>query len=408
MTTDIGPGTIVGDRFELHEQIDSGGLATVWRGTDLDAELPVAVKCENDAVHDPAQVRAHFSRELHWFRRFASGPRPGTMVHFVDGAVDDAETYVVTELIEGGSIDGTIDDGWTPGDDALVRFAGPVCRAIEFLHRNGVVHLDLKPTNVLIRERGPPAIIDLNSAIGRDEETATLFHHDPFKAPEVTPTECSEESAGPWTDVYAIGKLLYFLLTGSTVDFDSSELSAWHPVDPLEDGAECSPTLAAIVRRATEPRPDDRFEDAGELFAALSPILGMPERTLTLSYSPTDRVLDVRPGDTLGRWSPDEPVATVVVPDDERFVSPVQVTFDHDGDGWSLRDRSLNGTYVRTSSGWTYAISKAGAQRRRAAQVQLPAGTIEPTVRLEDGDTIAPVDPSFVPRLDVRITDEAD
>ena len=443
MTTDIGPGTIVGDRFELHERIDSGGLATVWRGTDLEADLPVGVKCENDATHDSVQVRAHFSQELHWFRRFATGPRPGTIVHFVDGAVTGDETYVVTELIEGGSIDGTLDDGpidggsinngiidggsidngpidggsidnetiecgWTPGLDAVARFAEPVCRAIEFLHRNGVVHLDLKPTNVLVRERGPPAIIDLNSAIGRDEETTTLFHHDPFKAPEVTPTELRDESVGPWSDVYASGKLLYFLLTGSSVGFDSSSLSMWHPVDPLADGADCSPELAAIVRRATEPRPDDRFVDAHELFAALAPVLGVPERTLTLVHSPTDTVLDVRPGDTLGRWSPDEPVATVVVPDAERYVSPVQATIERDDDGWFLRDRSLNGTFVRRSSGWTYSISKEGEQRRRSVDAALPVDDVESTIRLEDGDSIALVDPSFDPTLDVRINDSDD
>ena len=428
MTSEIGPGTIVGDRFELHDRIDSGGLATVWRGTDLEADLPVGVKCENDAVHDPAQVRAHFSQELHWFRRFATGPKPGTIVHFVDGAVTGDETYVVTELIEGGSIDGTIDNGtiddgttdddstdggstdgrWTPGVDAVARFAEPVCRAIEFLHRNGVVHLDLKPTNVLVRERGPPAIIDLNSAIGRDEETTTLFHHDPFKAPEVTPTERRDESVGPWTDVYAIGKLLSFLLTGSSVGFDSSNLSAWHPVDPLAAGAACSPALAAIVRRATEPRPDDRFVDAHELFAALGPVIDVPERTLTLVHAPTDTVLDVRPGDTIGRWSPDEPVATVVVPDADRYVSPVQATIEIDGDGWFLRDRSLNGTFVRGSSGWTYAISKEGEQRRLGANAPLPVDDVESTIRLEDGDSIAPVDPSFDPTLNVRIDDNDD
>lgn len=394
--------TIVGGRYRLEERLDSGGLSTVWRGTDLERSAPVAIKCESDGTHDSAQVRRHFRQELRWVRRFTAVPTPGSLVHFVDGSIDDGRSYVVTELIGGGSIADRFDGEETPGLDAIRSLAGPICRAVAFLHGNGVVHLDLKPSNVLDRRRGPPALIDLNSAVSSEAETGTIFHFDPFKPPELTPTDAREEPAGPRSDVYALGKLLVFLLTGEAPSCRASERAAWEPVDPRSFDAGCPPGLATAIRRATAPRPEDRFDDALDLVDSLASCLDVPDRMARLEHEASGVGVRVRPGAALGRFCTDQRLPAIVLPDEDRYLSPVHASVERDDGAWVLRDRSLNGTFLGRGDSWRYVISPDGLERRRASGAPLPERSPPASIPLEDGTTIAPVTPEYGCQLTFR------
>lgn len=431
-----GPA-IADGRFECHERLDSGGLGTVWRGVDEETGTPVAVKCDHDDVHDGEQVRAGFRNELHWFRAFADGPVPGSLVHFVDGAVGPEGPFVVTELLEGGSVDEYFADDREPGVAALGAVAPQVCRAVDFLHRNGVVHCDVKPGNVLERRRdgdseGPsstPVLIDLNSAVAAEAGTEALFHRDPYKPPELTPTELREASVGPRADVYALGTLCCFLLAGEAPTFESESVADWTAVDPRDFGADCGEALAAAVERATAPRPGDRYADAGALYDALAAELGLPDRSAVLVDDAADQRIRVRPGDAIGRWTPDRRVPHVVLPDPERLLSPVHASVEWNGTDWVLVDRSLNGTYVdagwvpasdvleddagerpggeRADAGepsqvradegtdasgwWQYVLSTEGRERRTEEGAPLPVEDPPETIALPAGARIAPV-----------------
>ena len=402
MSHDRAEETVIDGRFELVEPIDSGGLATVWRAIDREIDAPVALKRENTDSHERAQVRAHFREELRWFRRLAEGPTPGSLVQFVDGAIRDDSIYVVTELITGDPVETWIGSETSPGMDAFRTVGAPVCRAIAFLHQVCVLHLDVTPSNVLVRRRGPPAVIDLNSAVSSDEGTTTLFHHDAFKPPELTPTDAREEPVGPWSDVYALGKFLVFLLTGETVPFEASSLDDWHAVDPRDHGANCSGELAALLERATAPRPDERFDDVDRLYDELAPYFDVPDRSARLRDTASGRAVLVHPGDAVGRWSADERVPAVVLPDADRHLCPEHAVFECEGRTWTLQDRSLNGTFVRTPDGWEYVISADGRDRRRAASAPLPRRDPDASIRLFDGDRIAPVSPEYGPTLRFR------
>lgn len=386
MTFDPTEGALVGGRFRLAERLDSGGFATVWRATDERTGAPVAVKCgrEGDASRDA--VRDHFRRELAAFRRLTGALVPGSVVQFVDGAVEGETAYVAVELLDGGSL-ADADLEW--GRPALAAVGRPVCNAVDFLHRHGVVHLDLKPGNVALRAEGPPAVLDFNTAVAVGEGAA-VFHHDPFKPPELTPTDRRDGPAGPRSDVYALGALLSYLLTGEAVGYDAESTADWAPIDPRERGADCPPELAAHVRRATAPDPDDRFADASDLYAAVAPHLDPTGRVGRLTHEQSDRRVRVHPGTTLGRWAPGEAVSDVLLSDPDRHLSPDHAVLVADGDGWALRDRSLNGTHVDAGDGWRFALSAAGAERQRAAGRSPPS--VPESLPLEDGARIAPVD----------------
>lgn len=397
MSDDDRTGTLVDGRFRLEERIDAGGLATVWRATDRERDVPVAVKCETEGSHDRDQVRSHFRGELRWFRRFEGGPVPGSLVRFVDGAVDGATMYVATELIRGGSIADRFDRETSPAPSLETgrEIGGAVCRALAFLHRNGVAHLDLKPSNVLVRRSGRPVVIDLNAAVSADADPDVRFRRDPFKPPELTETDARTAPIGPRSDVYALGAMMAFLVTGTPAAETAASIGEWEAAHRRSRGADPPAVLANAIRRATAPDHRDRFDDADELYDALVPFLDVSDRSARLVHEPSGRTVRVRPGDTVGRWTPDRRIPTVVLPDDERYCCPVHAAFEHDGSAWQLRDRSLNGTYVRGNGTWEYVLSRAGRKRRRSADAPLPRPDPATSIRLSDGDLISPVSPAF-------------
>jgi len=434
MSEEPDPGPIADGRFERRERLDSGGLGTVWRGVDRETGVPVAIKTDHRSVHDDEQVRASFRRELRRFRAFADGPVSGSLVRFFDGAVGPEGCYVVTELLEGAAVDEYFAGERSPGVDVLAAVAPRVSRAVDFLHRGGVVHCDVKPGNVIERTRDPesapgsegpsrePVLVDLNSAVAADAGTETLFHHDPYKPPELTPTELRDEPVGPAADVYALGALCCFLLAGEAPTFEAESVADWTAVDPREYGADCDADLASVVQRATEPRPAARYRDAGALYDALASLLGLPERSAVLVDERTERRIRVGPGDVIGRWTADRRVPHVVLPDDQRLLSPVHASLEWNGADWVLVDRSVNGTYVDggwipasdamaaddrgadvgTSAGdedgdapawWQYVLSAAGRERRAETGAPLPVEEPPETIVLDSGARIAPVSP---------------
>jgi serine/threonine-protein kinase len=397
MTDGDRTGSIVDGRFRLEERLAAGGFGTVWRATDCEREAPVALKCETDGSHDREQVRAHFRGELQWFRRFEGGPIPGSLVHFVDGAVDGDTVYIATELLRGGSVDDVLErDGASGRSLERVReLGGPVCRALEFLHQNGVAHLDLTPSNVLRRRSGQPAVIDLNAAVSTEVEPDVRFGHDPFKPPEQTRTDDHDEPIGPWSDVYGLGQFLAVLLTGTANAKTASTNGTPEAVALRSRGATWPSSLVEPIRRATAPDYRDRFDDAGDFYDALVPFLEVPDRTARLVHDPSGRAVRVRPGDTLGRWAAEQRVPTVVLPDDERYLCPEHAALEYDEGGWQLRDRSLNGTFVRRDGPWEYVLSLEGRKRRREADAPLPRPDPPASIRLADGDRISPVSPDY-------------
>ncbi|MFC3958741.1 serine/threonine-protein kinase [Halovivax cerinus] len=399
MSDDGAPDRIVGDRYRLEDRLAAGGLSTVWRGTDLEREWPVAIKVERDGTNEPAQVTRHFERECHWISHFADAPTPASLVQFVDASIDGADRYVVSELIRGGALADRIVEGATPGVDTVASLGRPICRALAFLHDNGVAHLDLKPANVLCRRRGPPAVIDLNSAVRVGDGSSPLFHHDPYKPPELSPTDAQDEPAGPHSDVYSLGVLLYVLLAGSVSGCDGTKLADWAPIDPWSRGIECAADLATVVRRATEPLPSDRYEDARVLLDALESVLDGSARMATLTAESTGVRIGVRPGECVGRFDPAGEIPAIVLPDEDGYLSPTHARIDRTHEGWILVDRSLNGTYVERDGEWRYVCSRDGLERRRSAGEAVPDTRPADRVRLTDGSRIAPVRPDSGPVL---------
>ena len=195
---------------------------------------------------------------------------------------------------------------------------------------------------------------------------------------------------GPPADVYAWGKLAFYLFTGAKVLPEDVPASG---LDPLSFGATCSQALADVVARATRPDPESRYADGRALAGAVARAIGRQRALVT--ESATGVGCPLVDGETMGRLAAGERVPWLVVPDPGTHVSPQHARLEYSTGGWVVEDTSLNGTYVGESSGWTYLLSEDG----HATQVE--RGSVEggdpPPARhtVPQGAVVAPVHPEY-------------
>jgi non-specific serine/threonine protein kinase/serine/threonine-protein kinase len=285
-------GRIVG-AFRLVERIGTGGMSAVYRGERVDSAFrqQVAVKLIAVARGDPAADR-RFRAE----RQILASLRHPHIVTLVDGGVTgDGLGYLVMEYVEGCSIVEYCRTHVLPLPERL-RLCRQVCSAIHHAHRHSVVHRDLKPSNILVTPDGVPKVLDFGIAKLLDDPAlgaATLAS--PFGPGPLTPNYASPEQLRglPITtscDIYALGVLLYEILTGSrpyettakpldevvelVVERQAPRPStAAQPPDgspPYDLRRTLRGDLDAIVLRAMSKEPERRYGSAEELAADLS------------------------------------------------------------------------------------------------------------------------------------------
>ena len=204
------------DRYELLEQVGSGGMAVVYRGRDAALDREVAVKVLHPHLASRAESRARFAREA---RAVARLRHPG-IVEIFDYAGDGAlESYLVTEFVRGRTLRAFAEqEGFTlPEAGALVVRA--LADALAHAHAAGVIHRDLKPENVLVSESGGQRevkLVDFGIArlLSSDERmtlTGALVGSPNHMAPEII----AGEEADARSDVFSLGTILYWLATGA-------------------------------------------------------------------------------------------------------------------------------------------------------------------------------------------------
>jgi serine/threonine protein kinase len=264
-------GTLLADRYEVGDEIGRGGMGTVHRAEQVrPVRRAVAVKLINPGMgSDPILARFEAERQA-----LAMMEHPNIARVLDAGTAPDGRPFFVMELVDGRPLTSYCDERRLPVADRLALFTR-VCQAVQHAHRKGIIHRDLKPSNILVEDHGgapTPKIIDfgLAKAVGGTVLTEQTLQTAPglFAG---SPLYMAPEQAGPdagdidvRADVYALGSILYELLTGST-PIPRGHLSRAALVEVArmirEDeppppslrvgGREADPSAAAV--RATEP-----------------------------------------------------------------------------------------------------------------------------------------------------------
>ena len=264
------PGVVLTDRYRLLEQIGEGGMGSVWRAQQTEPlRRLVAVKLIKTGM-DSKQVLARFEAER---QALALMDHPNIARVLDAGAAPDGRPFFVMELVQGVPITRFCDEHHLTPRQRLELFV-PVCQAIQHAHHKGIIHRDVKPSNILVAQyddRPVVKVIDFGVAKATGSQLSEGSLHTGFGAVVGTLEYMSPEQAGcnpldvdTRSDIYSLGVLLYELLAGST-PFGRKELERAGVLEMLrvireEDpsrpstklsSAEGLPTLAA--NRGTEP-----------------------------------------------------------------------------------------------------------------------------------------------------------
>ncbi len=330
-------GTRLMDRYRLDERLGAGAMGIVYRALDEDLRRPVAVKLlRNDLLVGKAAV-ARFEREA----EVLAALKHDQIVTVHDrGRTGAGESFLVMELIEGVPLDAALEaigaatERATPSEredsrrralsdlfpvaaepqleptwvGTCARWAAELADGLHAAHQAGVMHRDVKPSNVLLRLNGRPVLIDFGIAARTDQATLatreTTLGTPAYMAPEQLRPDALARAT---TDVYGLGATLYHLLAGRAPFVGSlAEILGSvevHEPEPLHWRALGTPRdLRAIVERAMAKRPDDRYPTAADFaadlraFLAFRPVQARPIGPLTRIWRRARRSRPVQAG----------------------------------------------------------------------------------------------------------------
>jgi serine/threonine protein kinase len=263
-------GQVLANRYELGERLGVGGMSTVVRAFDERLERDVAVKLLAEHLADDSQFVARFRREALAVARLVHP----NIVQVFDFGLDPAthRQYIVMELVRGQSGAEILrDEGSLDVRDAL-SIVVQALRGLEYAHRNGVVHRDVKPGNLLRGEDGVVKLADFGIAKAfSDESSITQVGSVLGTAAYLAPEQAAGEQAGPAADLYALGVVAYQLLSGrlpyEAQSLTELALKQQRELPPRLDelNPEVSPQLAMAVDRALALDPRQRPASADEL-----------------------------------------------------------------------------------------------------------------------------------------------
>lgn len=286
-------GTKIGP-YEIHSAIGAGGMGEVYRARDMRLGRDVALKILPDAFVSDGDRLRRFEQEA---RAVAALNHPNILALF-DIGQNNGSPFLVSELLEGESLRDKLERGALPQRKAL-EYAVQIAQGLSAAHERGIVHRDLKPENIFVTKDGRIKILDFGLAKSTSQAASGDAHHDGMTltsshtaigvvmgtASYMAPEQVRGEQAGPRTDIFSFGAILYEMLSGQRAfrrDTPAESMTAVLKEEPPElspSGPAVSPALERILRRCLEKDPEQRFQSAKDLSFALSALSGTESGT---------------------------------------------------------------------------------------------------------------------------------
>ncbi len=261
--------TEIGGRYVLEGRLGIGGMSTVHLATDRRLERRVAVKLLAEHLAEEPAFVSRFQREAQAAARLVHR----NIVQVFDSGYDEPseQYFIVMEYIEGSSCAEILrDDHWVDVDEA-VDIIEQACEGLNYAHRNGIVHRDVKPGNLLRSSEGEVKLADFGIAKATEQSSITQVGSVVGTAAYLAPEQARGEDAGPAADIYALGVVTYQLISGR-LPYDAGSLTELALMQQRETPprldeivAAVTPELAEAVAIALALQPDERYATAREM-----------------------------------------------------------------------------------------------------------------------------------------------
>ena len=264
-------GRLISGRYRLIAPVGEGGMATIWRAVDEQLDREVAVKLLREQFGSDPGFAARFRQEA---RAAGSLSHPNIVPVYDYGTDADGSQFIVMQLVEGENLATVLRERSVLETDDAVRIALGVASALEAAHRRGLVHRDVKPGNILITDDGDVKVTDFGIARAVAEASMTVTGTTLGSVHYFSPEQARGDEVTGASDVYALGIVLYEMLTGRRpFEGDSAAgvaLKRLNEDPPPPSTFRPVPSgLSAIVMRALQREARDRFPDAGSFAEAL-------------------------------------------------------------------------------------------------------------------------------------------
>jgi len=264
-------GTVLDGRYRIESRIARGGMAKVYLAEDTRLERQVAIKIMHDHLTDDGDYAVKFIREARHTARLA---HPNIMSVFDQGHVDDT-LYLVMEYLPGMTLRDLLNDYGTLTIEQSLDITQAVLQALSVAHREGILHRDVKPENVILVNDGRIKIGDFGLARPVNNATDTgksLLGTVAYIAPELL----TRSQADNRSDLYSVGIMLYEMLTGKQPFTGETpmQVAVQHAQQPMPFASESNPTVSRavddVIQWATQKNSADRPKDARAMLDALT------------------------------------------------------------------------------------------------------------------------------------------
>ena len=272
-------GRILGNRYEIIQKVGNGGMATVYKATDLVLKRYVAVKVLRDEFTTDEEFIKRFETEAQSAARLVHP----NIVSIFDVGVDNGIYYIVMELIQGKTLKEIIveERGPLPWKWS-VNVAIQIASALEMAHKNNIIHRDIKPHNIIITEDGIAKVTDFGIAKAVSNSTITAFGTTIGSVHYFSPEHARGGYTDAKSDLYSLGVVLYEMVTGR-VPFDADtpvSVALKHmqeePIPPIEQNHNLPEAINKIILKSLKKDPMLRYQTATELLQDLRTALKNP------------------------------------------------------------------------------------------------------------------------------------
>ncbi len=265
---------LIGGRLEFLDPIGRGGMATIYRGRDLQTGREVAIK----ALREVYSFDTEFVRRLELNVKAASALQHPNIVQIYDYIQSEGFNYLIMEIVEGTDLRRYLRSRGILDVDRAVIIAHDIALGLGAAHRHDIIHCDVKPQNILVGRKGAIKLMDILIAGTYKDINAEHLATTGYTLGTVqyyAPEQVQGKSVSPATDVYALGIVMYEMLTGRP-PFDGDTpvaVSIQHiqdaPTPPSQLNPNIPPALEKIILRCLEKEPEMRYRDGSQLAHAL-------------------------------------------------------------------------------------------------------------------------------------------
>lgn len=263
-----------GNRYRVIEKIGMGGMAEVFKATDSTLGRTVAVKVMLPQYASDPNFAARFRQEA----QAAANLSSPYIVNIYDWGKDDDSYYIVMEYMRGTDLKSAIQQRGSIHPRKVAEIGSQVCSALSVAHGYDIIHRDIKSANIMVQADGNIKVMDFGIAqagrpgMTQDSSVLGTAHY-------VSPEQAQGKKLGPASDLYSLGVVLYEAATGQ-LPFDGPDVVSVamkqvseYPVPPRQINPNIDPQFEAIIMRALQKNPEDRYETAKEMQRAIDDYL---------------------------------------------------------------------------------------------------------------------------------------